>query len=125
MNRKKLGAIPQEAGSLPTEYELPFGLNNRPNEILVYMFTTLENKTSNSLQRGYYTVYTEKNDGTKCKFYMNVAMTNNVNINSENFWLPYGEDFKPHVYVILTGVNGATFSESTTAVGEVFITGYK
>ena len=56
---------------------------------------------------------------------MNVAMTNNVNVNSENFWLPYREDFKPHVYVTLTGINGATFSEATTTVGEVFITGHK
>ena len=101
-----LGDLPLKVGEIAT-YEVRLtDVDTAPSEILVYAFISLED-TASSFHRGYYTVYTQKLDGTQFKFYMNVAMTKDAVINSENFWLPYGQDFEPRVYVTLSGPHGA------------------
>lgn len=127
----KLGYLPLKAGETAT-YEVSglTDVNTTPSEIMLYAYITLKG-TASSLQRGYYIVYTKKLDGTQFKFYMNFAMTNDTIINSENFWLPYGQDFEPSVYVTLIAADGAELQldqhpcDDRVSVGEAFITGYR
>ena len=145
-----LGDLPLKVGEIATYDVSLTDVDSAPSEILVYTFISLED-TAPSLHRGYYTVYTQKLDGTQFRFYMNVAMTKDAVINSENFWLPYGQDFKPYVYVTLNGPDGADITpikkkvkgcqkdasaamkdygcqhqhDEEIIVGRAFITGYK
>lgn len=144
-----LGDLPLKAGEI-IKYNVDLGLSKAPNEILIYTFITLED-TAPSLHRGFYNIYTQKQDGTQYALYMNVAMTKDTVINSQNLWLPYGDGFEPYVYAVLYGPEGTELKplkkrvkkfqkdgkedlkaykeqrpdDEETVVGQVFVTGYK
>ena len=101
-----LGDLPLSVNDGPQPY--PIQLSSTPSQLLVYAFITLEDANPTGFKRGYYEIYTKANDGTEYKFYMNVALTNDTIINSENFWLPYGPNFERAVYVRLVGVPGTS-----------------
>lgn len=101
-----LGDMPLVANEIK-EYPVPKEIQQAsPTQLLVYTFITLE-EAMPGFQRGYYEIYTKKkNGGPQFTFYMNVAMTNDAVLNSENMWLPYGPDFVESVFVRLNGVEG-------------------
>ena len=100
-----LGDLPLTANEL-AEFPIPKNIHEMsPKQILVYTFITMDDVMP-GFQRGYYEVFTKRNDGTEFKLYMNVAMTRDAVLNSENMWLPYGTDFDKFVYVRLNGAEG-------------------
>lgn len=118
-----LGDLPTKPGERKA-YEVPPpnpGIEGvTPNKVLVYAFVTLQNANP-GFQRGYYTIYTETEDGkTQYKYYMNVASAGPgaTVVNSTNAWLPYGaiQQIKPYVYVQFDGV--APLVETTTKPSE-------
>lgn len=143
-----LGDLPLKVGDQEA-HPVPVPANGA-SQLLVYAFISLED-SSQSFHRGFYDIYTQKKDGTKYSFYMNVAMNKDTVINSGNFWLPFGPDFQPYVYITLNGADkaeikpkkkvksckgkdGATAlkhycsqraSDDDEAVGEAYIIGYQ
>ena len=143
-----LGDLPLKAGEQKV-YPVPVPANSA-SQLLVYAFISLED-SAQSFHRGFYDINTQTTDGTKYSFYMNVAMNKDTVINSANFWLPFGPDFQPYVYITLNGADnteikpkkkvkscsgkdGATAlkdycsqraSDDEQAVGQAFIIGYK
>lgn len=112
-----LGDLPMKPGERAA-YEVPplNILGVTPNKILVYAFVTLHNANP-VFRRGYYTIYTETEDGkTQYKYYMNVASAGPgaTVVNSANAWLPYGrtQQIKPYLYVQFNGV--ASLLETAT-----------
>ena len=100
-------------GDLPLDVEdglqsYPIPLSSTPSQLLIYAFITLEDVNPTGFKRGYYEIYPKAHDRTVFKFYMNVALTNEAVINSENVWLPYGPNFEKAVYVRLVGVPGTS-----------------
>lgn len=79
-----------------------------PIEIQVYSYISVQGLDP-KFERGYYEVYTQSTDGSK-KFacYMNVANVNDTVLNSDNFWLPYGDGIDTNVYVQLISAEGST-----------------
>ena len=148
--QETLGDLPLKVD--PNAVQYPITLSVAPSELLVYAFITLEDVLPTGFQRGYYEIFTRRNDGTEFKFYMNVALTNNTVINSENVWLPYGAGFERAVYVRLVGTPGTSLepkkkvksckgkdcatvlkehaghnhdNEEDVQVGVIFLTGYR
>lgn len=136
------------------QYEVPIPnvLGAKPNKVLVYAFITVQD-AEQGLHRGYYVISTETLDGkTTYKYYMNMASASDTVINSGNYWLPFGENIKPYVYVELVSASPTTSlkpkgkgvksckgrdaeavlreyacqtgAESEIIVGQVFLTGY-
>ena len=101
-----LGDLPLKAGE---QKAFPVNLPVKgatPTQLLVYTFISLED-SAESLHRGFYSIFTQNKEGKQFPFYMNVAMTKDTVINSDNNWLPYGSDFQPFVYIKLNGAEGA------------------
>ena len=117
------------------------------SEIQVYAFVSIQNAPVNKdFHRGYFEIYTIK-DSTKYACYMNVAGVSDTIVNSDNVWLPFGDGFKPNVYVSFNGdsdlipagttvkSSGVTciedIAKSRTAAdeeeifAEAFVTGYR
>ena len=110
-----LDDLPLEAGVIK-ECKIPDSINQmNPKEILIYTFITIEDAQP-GFQRGYYEIYTQRKDGRQYKFYMNVAMTNDAVVNSENMWLPYGTDFVTSIFIRLNGVDGTKIAPKTKKV---------
>lgn len=83
------------------------GLPANTNEIQIYAYISIHGLDP-EFERGYYQVYTRSTDGTKTfACYMNVANVQDTVLNSDNFWLPYGEGIDPAVYVQLMGAEGS------------------
>ena len=100
-----LGDLPLIASEMK-QFDVPKGIDQMsPKQLLVYTFITIDEVTP-GFQRGYYEVFTQHKSGTQFKFYMNVAMTRDAVLNSENMWLPYGPDFEKYVFVRLNGAQG-------------------
>ena len=100
-----LGDLPLTASEMK-QFDVPRNIDEMsPKQLLVYTFITIDEVTP-GFQRGYYEVFTQHKSGAKFKFYMNVAMTRDAVVNSENMWLPYGPDFEKHVFVRLNGAEG-------------------
>ena len=100
-----LGDMPLTANEMK-KFDVPKEIDQAsPKQLLVYTFITMDDVVP-GFQRGFYEVYTQRQDGTKYALYMNVAMTRDAVLNSENMWLPYGPDFEKHVFVRLNGAEG-------------------
>ena len=79
-------------------------------------FITLQD-ASPDFHRGYYIISTKRKDDTgQYKFYMNVANVQDTVVNSGNFWLPWGDEIVPNVYVTLIGAGSAKLSSKKKAV---------
>ena len=93
-------------GQLPDDedlhsYDITSTLPANTTEIQIYAYISVQGLEP-SFERGYYTVYTESLDGkTQFACYLNVAKINDTVLNSDNFWLPYGEGIKPTVFMQL------------------------
>ena len=106
-----LGDLPTKVDEI-TSYAVPTnligeGVNSAPSELLVYTFITSKGAAW-SLLRAYYIVSTRKLDGTQFNFFMNAPLSPGTVANSQNFWLPYGADFEPYVYVELNSAPPGT-----------------
>ena len=99
-------------GQLPGDetvrtYQVTASLPSETKEIQVYAYISVQ-ELEPSFKRGYYAVYTESTDGAqRFTCYMNIANVNDTVLNSDNFWLPYGEGIKPAVYMQLVSAEGS------------------
>ena len=95
-----LGQLPDDTSAVRA-YQVTVSLPSTTTEIQVYAYISVQGLQP-SFKRGYYAVYTESIDGSQSfRCYMNIANVNDTVLNSDNFWLPYGEGIKPFVFVQL------------------------
>ena len=139
-------------GQLPDDedvhtFQVTVSLPPNTTEIQVYAYISVQGLEP-SFKRGYYTVYTQSTDGSQnFACYMNIANVNDTVLNSDNFWLPYGEGIKSAVFMQLVSSEGAGLKakkprrkntkgdmkehvnqrddEPDQVYGEAFVTGYR
>ena len=101
-----VGHLPDSSIIGPIKYQVTTKLPQNTKEIQVYAFISLHGMEP-GFKRGYYAIYTESNDESqKFKCFMNIANVNDTVVNSDNFWLPYGEGIKPAVFMELISPEG-------------------
>ena len=138
-------------GQLPDDetihtYKVTKPIPPEVTEIQLYAYISVQGLEP-TFQRGYYEIYTESNDGSQ-KFvcFLNIANVNDTVLNSDNFWLPYGDGIKPAVFMQLVSSGGGLKAkkpkrkntkgdmkehvnqrddELDQVYGEAFVTGYR
>lgn len=140
-----IGQLPDDVNTVHT-FEVTASLPPDTVEIQLYAYISVQGLDP-SFERGYYAIYTESTEGSqRFSCYMNIANVNDTVLNSDNFWLPYGNGIKPAVYMQLFSSGGdlkakkpkrkATKGdmkehlnqrddEPDIIYGEAFVTGYR
>ena len=99
-----LGSLPFTVGEVKT-FDLSEHIDDSTKEVLVYVYVTMLNSVG-PIERGFYEIYTEDDDGNKYGQFMNVVFTNDDFVtSSDNLWLPIfsRKEFKvqiPNTYSI-------------------------
>lgn len=142
-----LGHLPDDTVGIQT-FPVPDSVPATATEIQVYAYISVQGLDP-QFKRGYYEVYTKATQsGAEFKCYLNIANVQDTVLNSDNFWLPYGEGIDKAVYVRLASAEGTTNmktkkpkrkcpkgdmkehlnqrdDDDDQIFGEAFVTGYK
>jgi len=101
-----LGHLPDET-SITETFQIDSSLlPANACEIQIYAYISVQGLDP-GFKRGYYEVYTRSTDQKyEFKCFMNIANVNDTVLNSDNFWLPFGEGIDPAIYVRLVSSDG-------------------